>query len=280
MNKKLLLLLVVGFLSLNFAWCGGFFPEVPGWKVQEEKRVYNNGDLWELIDGAADIFLSYDFRDLHIAEYTSKDQIIRVELYHHSTPDNTFGIYTAERMPDYPQVAIGSQGYKSQGILNFLAGNYYVKVMSAGSKEASENDIALVAGKVDYQLKQPVSLPVVLNYFPLADKEVLSDAYIAQNFLGYSFFHSAFTMRYNNKAEFQLFIIHSTQQEIQNMIDAYVKLLKEDKVRKNGALMIFKDPFNGTLFMQIKEEYLVGVINTENEETAIAFINETIQRIP
>ena len=280
MNKKLLLGLIVGLLSVNLAWCVGFFPEVPGWKVQEEKRVYNNGDLWELINGAADIFLSYDFRDLHIAEYTNKDQIIRVELYRHSTPDNAFGIYTAERMPDYPQVALGSQGYKSQGILNFLAGNYYVKVMSAGSKEATENDIALVAGKVDTQLEQPVQLPVVLNYFPVVGKESLSDAYIAQNFLGYSFFHSAFTMRYNSKVEFQLFIIHSTQPEIQNMIDEYVRLLKEDKVRKNGSLMIFSDPFNGMMFMQTKGDYLVGVINTENEETAAAYINETIQRIP
>jgi hypothetical protein len=280
MHKKILYGLLGAFFSLNLAWCGELFPEVPGWKFQEEKRVYNNGDLWELINGAADIFLSYDFRDLHIAEYTSNDQIIRVELYRHSTPENTFGIYTAERMPDYPQVTIGSQGYKSQGIVNFLAGNYYVKVMSAGSQEASEADIALVAEKVDKQLAQPVGLPAVLNYFPSAGKEVLSDAYIAQNFLGYSFFHSAYTMRYNQKSEFQLFIIHATVEEIRKMTDAYVKQLKEDKVKNKGELMIFDDPFNGTLFMQPKGDYLVGVVNTEDEETATAYISETIQRIP
>jgi hypothetical protein len=126
--------------------------QIAGWKIQEEKRVYNAGDLWELIDGAADIFLSYYFQDLHIAEYSSRDVIIRVELYRHSSLANTYGIFTAERMPDYPQVTTGSVGYKSQGVLNFMTGNYYVKVMSAGVKEADENSIAMIAAQVDVQL--------------------------------------------------------------------------------------------------------------------------------
>jgi len=124
------------------------FPEIAGLKMKTDQRVYNSSDLWELINGAADIFLSYGFKDLRITEYSKNDQIIRVELYHHATPENSYGIYSAERMPDYPPVSIGSQGYKSQGVLNFLAGNYYVKIMSAGLQEADESVIALVAGKV------------------------------------------------------------------------------------------------------------------------------------
>ena len=40
------------------------FPEVQGWKMKIDERVYNSGNLWELIDGAADIFLSYYFQNL------------------------------------------------------------------------------------------------------------------------------------------------------------------------------------------------------------------------
>ena len=42
------------------------FPDFTGWKLQEDQRIYTGKDLWELIDGAADIFLSYDFKDLRI----------------------------------------------------------------------------------------------------------------------------------------------------------------------------------------------------------------------
>lgn len=164
------------------------FPDFTGWKLQEDPRIYSSKDLWELIDGAADIFLSYDFKDLRIAEYSHNDQIIRVELYRQSNTDNAYGIYTAERMPDYPQVSVGSQGYKSQGVLNFLSGNYYVKIMSAGAVEAEEDAIAQLAGKINEMLAQPVGLPGVLKLFPEEGKEILSDAYIAQNFLGIVFF--------------------------------------------------------------------------------------------
>ena len=255
------------------------FPEIPGWKMQEENRVYNNSDLWELIDGAADIFLSYGFMDLHIAEYTNKDQIIRVELYRHSTPENTYGIYAAERMPDYPQVSIGSQGYKSQGVLNFLAGDFYVKIMSAGPAEAEESMIAQVAGKVNTSLAQPVGLPVELLLFPEEGREYLSDAYIAQNFLGYSFFNSAFTNRYKNEAEFQIFIIRAESGEIQHMLDEYLKVLKEQKPQHKNNYMIVKDPFNGTIFMVQKGDYLVGVINTENEEKAADYIARVMKKL-
>jgi hypothetical protein len=255
------------------------FPDFSGWQLKEDQRIYTGKDLWELIDGAADIFLSYDFKDLRIAEYSNRDQIIRVELYRQSTPDNAFGIYTAERMPDYPQVSIGSQGYKSQGVLNFLAGNYYVKIMSAGAVEADENAIAQLAGSINGMLAQPVGLPDVLKLFPDEGKENLSDSYIAQNFLGYSFLHSAFTMKYKTEAEFQLFIMKDTPEELQHMLDEYFKMLKDEKPQMKDKLIIVKDPYNGTLFMEKKGNYLVGVINTEKEVLATGYIQKVIQKI-
>jgi hypothetical protein len=270
-------------LLVLFAGTGGsgsVFPEVSGWKLQVEKKVYTNSDLWQLIDGAADIFLTYSFQDLHIAEYTRKEQIIRAELYRHDSPENAYGIYTAERMPDYPQVILGSQGYKSQGILNFLAGNYYVKIMSAGSQEASEEAIALIAAKVEGHLAQPTGLPEVTGYFPKEGIELLSDSYIAQNFLGYSFLHSAFTARYQSPSDFELFIIKSTPREVQEMADRYMAAVNAENVQKKEDLFILEDPYNGRIFMKIKQGFLVGVINTDNEDIATSYIGRTMELIP
>jgi hypothetical protein len=255
------------------------FPEFSGWKLQEDPRIYSSKDLWELIDGAADIFLSYDLKDLRIAEYSNKDQIIRVELYRQSTPDNAYGIYTAERMPDYPQVSVGSQGYKSQGVLNFLTGNYYVKIMSAGAVEAGEDDIAQLSGKINEMLAQPIGLPAALSLFPEEGKENLSDAYIAQNFLGYSFLHSAFATKYKTETEFQLFIIRDTPDELQHMLDEYMKTLKVEKPEVKGNMILARDPYNGTIYMGKKGEYLVGVINTDKEALAAEYIQKVIQKI-
>ncbi|MBN1790055.1 MAG: hypothetical protein JW830_06140 [Bacteroidales bacterium] len=281
MIKRLLLgaLLFAATLPL-FAADTGLFPEITGWKVHEDEKVYTSGDLWELINGAADIFLSYYFQDLHIAEYTKKDLIIRVELYRHNSLANTYGIYTAERMPDYPQVPVGSQGYKSQGVVNFMTGNYYVKIMSAGAKEVDENTLALVAEKVDAQLAQPKGLPDEIKLLPAEGMVSLSDSYIAQNFLGYSFFRSAFSARYGNQGEIQLFLIRLTPEEIQKMLDQYKALVKEDKIQQKEGYYVIQDPYNGTVFLMQKAGSLVGVLNTNDEETALGYLKEVSERIP
>jgi hypothetical protein len=256
------------------------FPQIEDWKIQEEQHVYNSGDLWELIDGAADIFLSYYFQDLHIAEYTNKDQMIRVELYRHSSLANTYGIYTAERMPDYPQVNVGSQGYKSQGVLNFMTGVYYVKIMSAGVTEADENTIAIIAEKVDAKLAQPKELPEELELFPEEGKVSLSDSYIAQNFLGYSFFRAAFTAKYGPQGDIQLFIIRLTKEEIQKILEKYITPMKEDKVQLKDGYFIVNDLFNGTVFLAERDNILVGVLNTLDEDTALKYISEVVKKLP
>ncbi len=261
------------------ASAGSLFPEITGWKLQEEQRIYTGNDLWELIDGAADIFLSYDFEDLHIAEYMKDDQVIRVELYKHATPENAYGIYTAERMPDYPQVNIGSQGYKSQGILNFLSGLYYVKIMSVGTEEAEESLIALAATALNDKLPQPAGLPDVLQLFPKEGMESLSDSYVARNFLGYSFLHSAFICRYNIGTEFQLFIIRAAPEEIQRMLDEYLKLAKDSPGMKD-SLRIVSDPYNGTVYLEQKGNCLVGILNATDEALASRYIDLVMQTIP
>lgn len=280
MNKALLFF-VMGFFMLVPVSAGenNLFPDIPGWKMKVDDRVFNSGDLWEIIDGAADIFLSYYFQDLHIAEYTKKDQVIRVEIYRHKTTEDAYGIYTAERMPDYPQVSIGSQGYKSQGVMNFLAGYYYVKVMSAGVEEADEQSIAIVAGKVEENLAQPKSLPGIISLLPEDGRVYLSDTYIAQNFLGYSFFRNAFTALYEKPADFQLFIIKLPPDEIQKMLDQYIQMMKDEKIQRKEDLIIVSDMFNGTVFLKQKDEYLIGVLNTTNQEAAVKSINMVLTRI-
>jgi transcriptional regulator CtsR len=278
--KKILLFTI--FLSFyGFSIKGSdLFPEISEWKMREEDRVYNSGDLWEIINGAAEGFLSYYFEDLHIAEYTNGDRIIRVELYKHKTIEDAYGIYAAERMPDYLLIPVGSQGYKSTDIINFVAGNYYIKIMKIGTAKVEESTLMIIAEAVNKQLKQPVGLPDAIRLFPEEGMTYLSDNYIAQDFLGYSFFRAAYTARYDKPVSFQLFIIKLTPDEIQKMLDQYFSMLKEDKVQQKEGIYIVNDLFNGKILMKQLGSFLIGVYNTDNEDVAIGYIQKTIARLP
>jgi len=106
-----------------------YFPRFPGWTFSPSETVYVPDNLWDLIDGAADVYLEYNFVDLHLGTYAKGENTeIRVEIYRHATPADAFGMYAQERNPKHSFMSIGVQAYREEGILNFLTGTYYVKI--------------------------------------------------------------------------------------------------------------------------------------------------------
>lgn len=250
------------------------FPEIKGWALTPNERVYDPSNLWDLIDGAADSYLSYNFIDLHLADYKNDAGInVRVELYRHSTFDNTFGIYTTERSPDYHFIDIGSQGYLEEGALNFICGYYYIKVTTNSQGDDAQKSLIQVAENVQQYLTQDHNWPAVFQIFPQGMIQY-SEHYIAENFLGFEFLHSAFTADYNRDGvAFQVFIIRTDGPEgVREMLTKYLKFTKQDMEVKDGSFLI-KDPYNGDINAILKGNTLAGIINCNNEK----IVNEYIE---
>ena len=278
MKKHLLILTLFCLLPLIAVRSNtrNILPSIKGWDREVNDVVYDNYTLWEYIDGAADIYLSYDFENLFIATYTDNEgKKINVELYRHSTPENAFGIYTAERMADYSFVDIGVQGYYEPGILNFLSGQYYVKMSSAGKPVAGKEAFLEIAAAVIDALETDNNWPTVLELFPEEGKAANTESYIARDFLGYSVLHSAFTAEYDMPEKFKMFIISLPgESEASLMLKSYTDQLNEDKITVENGIYVIQDLFNGTVFMAISSNYLIGVINTSNEQLAADYINK------
>ena len=75
------------------------FPQIAGFKLTPGEKVYTSDNLFEIIDGAADVFLTYGFEELRTAEYSAPGiEYIRVETYRHSSRANAFGMYAPSRI--------------------------------------------------------------------------------------------------------------------------------------------------------------------------------------
>jgi hypothetical protein len=280
LTKKTGLILAILFAGSVLFAADDMFPEIEGWKLNRDTIVYTPDNLWELIDGAAELYLSYDFQNLHLATYSgNKNQEVRAELYRHSTPENAYGIYSAERMPDYNFIEMGVQGYTGPGILHFFTGHYYIKILSVGPGDVGEEGLKSIAGKVSAGLNQPGSWPAEISLFPAEGKAFMSDAYFASNFMGYGFFRSAFTARYTADGEFTLFIIHGKDGEAEAMLNKYKGLMKEDKIEQKEDIYEIQDMFNGKVYLSLKGDYLVGIMNAGNEAVAVEYIRKTMERI-
>jgi hypothetical protein len=269
--KRISILILVFWISTVFTFSSDpgktdLFPEIKGWHLTTNEKVYGPSDLWDLIDGAADTYLSYDFIDLHLADYNNETGInVRVELYRHNTFNNTYGIYTAERSPEYHFINIGSEGYLEEGTLNFLCGYYYVKVTTAFKGEDAQNALIEIAGSVEKNLRQDRNWPDVLQSFP-PEMIPYSEHYIAENFLGFEFLNYAFTADYHQDGEhFQVFIIKTGKpEEVREMLGKYLKFTRQDDEVTDGLFKI-QDPYNGNIDIILKGNILAGIVRCESE---------------
>lgn len=276
--KRISILIIVFCISTVFAFSSDpgktdLFPEIKGWNLIPVERIYGPSDLWDLIDGAADTYLSYNFLDLHLADYSNEAGInVRVELYRHNTFYNTFGIYTTERNPDYHFINVGSEGYLEEGALNFLCGYYYVKMTTTSKGDNAQNSLVQIAAFLEKNLRQDRNWPDVLGIFP-PGMIPYSEHYIAENFLGFDFLTSSFTAEYNKDGEdFQVFIIRTNKPEdVREMLGKYLKFTKQDLEVKDGLYKI-ADPYNGDIDIILKGNTMGGIINCDVESVLKEYI--------
>lgn len=239
------------------------FPAITGWKQSGEIQTFSPKTLYEYIDGAADLYLMYDFQELKVAEYQNEKRgSVTVDVYFHKTPIHAFGIYSQERLPDANFINVGAQGYVESNALNFLTGPYYVKISSYNTGAEDREILLIFAKKVAEDLGEKGSLPSILSCFPEEGKKKHSEKFINKNFLGYSFLHSAFTADYEvSGAKFKLFVIESDPIECKGMIQKYLQQTGSPAKEVVEGRFTLHDPYQGDIDLYWHGKYIWGIVN-------------------
>ena len=246
---------------------GFTFPEMSGWKQSGEIQTFTSKDLYEYIDGASDLYLSYDFQELDVAEYQNERKAaITIEVYRHQTPEDAFGIYSQERFPTAAFLAIGAQGYSEKDFLNFVAGPYYVKISSYKLEAEGQETLVSFARKLAEHLGQKGQLPSILKSFPGEGKVSNSEKFIAKKFLGYPFLYSAFTADYSlSEKKFQVFIIdRGDRNECGTMIEKYLQELGQAPKNAVEGRLTLSDPHHGVVDLWWKEGRIWGILSLDD----------------
>jgi hypothetical protein len=237
------------------------FPKLEGWDLNIGDKVYVPENLFDIINGAADGYLSYDFQKLYTAEYfNDNEKQIRVYIFMHSNPVNAFGIYSQERHPDYEFNETGAQGFESAGSYYFLTGNYYIQITT--HHEGLDDTLEELAQLMNEKLDQDNRLPAELELFPGRGKIAASEKYVANNFLGYSYLHSAFIADYEQGGEsFNIFIISpQNEQQTEKMLNEYLDFVKFPERKRTQSKYIIEDPYNGTIHLIRTGKYIGGIM--------------------
>ena len=119
------------------------------------------------------------------------------------------------------------------------------------------------AKKVLENLGEKGTLPTLLNSFPRDGKVKNSEKFVAKNFLGYAFLHSAFTADYDvSGTKFKLFVIEGAEgNDCKEMIQKYLQQTRSPEKNIAEGRHTIKDPYHGEIELYWKGKYIWGILN-------------------
>jgi len=262
----------------------------PDFKLTKEPEFFVGKNLYEYIDGGAELYHSYDFRQIITAEYQSKsnpDITIIVDIYDMTTPDNAFGVFSAQKDPSSNFVNIGIQGISGGGEIVFIKDKYYNKLTTFVDTPESNETLKKFALEVADKIKGIDKIPEIFKIFPQEGMTKNSEGFILRNAFGCPEFNQVFTANYEiNNEKIQLAVSRNqSAEEAKNKF----KKLKEffiDKTKNEQSITkIGDDSFIGKnkkdekILVSTKNEKLVCVIGYNQINIAQILIEQILPRI-
>lgn len=153
--------------------------DLPGWRILETRSVRTDNDLFDYIDGGAEMYRAFNFRRLAVREFATpgSDTLesgsldsgsLIVELYMFKEPADAFGMFSM--VPAGETLPLGDGGGYVDGVVRFWKGPFLCKVFFNGGEWEFYKDAVINAGEaVDERIDITGSPPEIINIMPRED---------------------------------------------------------------------------------------------------------------
>jgi hypothetical protein len=162
--------------------------ELPGWKFNRQPQVLSGDELFDLIDGGADIYLEYGFGRVISAQYIDPSQnLIQAEIYEMADEEGAYGIFSISQSRTGWTNAYGTLSAVTTDYISFWKGKFYV-ILSWSSKQSADEPLLsnlarLISGKINSMDDFPEMVSALKNL------TVGSNAVLIRGNLGLSNFY-------------------------------------------------------------------------------------------
>jgi hypothetical protein len=140
--------------------------EVREWKRVDNPLIYAAENLYDFIDGGAEIFLEYGFQKVISQEYQNKDLTIIATIYQMDNEVSAFGIFSDNRSARFKNITIGNGGFRTDYSLNFWQYNYYIVVESFQKSPLISDALVKFSKLISRKINQKAEKLTVLSLLP------------------------------------------------------------------------------------------------------------------
>jgi len=153
---------------------------VPGWEMADPVREYPGRRLFDFIDGAGEVHMTYNFVTAATADYANdKDQFISVSVFRVATSQDAYGLNSYYSPSRGRPVDVGNDGKVRRGTCLCWKGSYYVAV--EGDPTAKLDPVAEAFARwVTEQIPQEGSPPDLVALLPTEGRKTDPPVFLHQ----------------------------------------------------------------------------------------------------
>ena len=250
------------FLSCSGGGAGGF-PAIDGWTQVGEVRVYDADNLWEYIDGAAELFVAYDVQTCKTAELRSGALVVALDLYDMREPLNAFGIFSRERTGERIAVPGATDAMVSAPYLALLVkGGTYAKVNVVEGELTEQSGHALLEALAT-ALPGDTALPAEVDRLPRDGRVAGTEGFQREGYLGLTELTNCVYAQYADGGEtWDGFVALSGWEGIAERWDA---------VEQAGEQVLYTEiPYRGFVGVKRTPQGILGVAGVADRQSLLA----------
>jgi hypothetical protein len=262
----------------------------PGWVLKRPVKTYTAEDLFEYINGEAELYLQYGFKELASGFYLKdKDdkQGLSADVYRMASPLEAFGLYANFRRPEAEKIKVGAEGFISPSQLMFYQGTYFVQLNASGTPSQDQTTFVCLAEKISGNLPPSSGSPPELDLLKINALISKTEKYIPRSVLGYSFFNNGLTAQALLAGRpVRIFVLLGTSvAEARNSAQAYEKALKEKGIAfkkekgPDGEILYARDPLYGGVCLRAWKKFVLGVADLPDSAQGLPLIRQLQERI-
>lgn len=258
------------------------------WKWEEAPLFYQPENLYEYINGSAELYLSYDFKRLITVSFINLDEeTVVIDIYDMENPLNAFGVYSVYRSPESQIENIGTEAIVSDYHIRFYKDRYVVDLNASEITDAIQKAMHKLAQALADKIKSSGGKPKEVDLLPTGNLIPKSCKYISNGLLGHKFLVRGLEGLYQlGEHTAKGFIAISESQS--NAKNAYQNLINylEDSGRKpvnwpelGEAAFAGEMPYHQFGLVSQYERFILGVIDLPAAKDGVAIVKAMLRKV-
>jgi hypothetical protein len=145
-------------------------------------EIYDRKNLFDYMDGGAELYLAYDFQRLVVQRYSSdsdRKNSLTVEIYQMNSSPDAYGLFSFDQEGE--MVQLGQKGIYGYGLLRFWKDRFLVRIL--GSQDNLKETILKFGTEIDQKIKIKGKPPELLSKIPKDNQVPNSDHFFHKQIL-------------------------------------------------------------------------------------------------